>query len=101
MEEEIRMRYLSILEELFESDTVIILVIGLAAALLLGFGMKSYKKLGIGAGISLLVYVVCEVFSNLHGTYLMQILLLVLGTAAIGCLAGFGLCALLTAVNRR
>ena len=34
------MKYLPILQELFESDTVILLAIGLACALILGFGLK-------------------------------------------------------------
>lgn len=95
------MKYLPILEELFESDTVIIFLIGLAGALLSGFRLKGYKKTGTAAGISTLVYGVCEAASNLRGSYLQQILLLILGTAALGFLAGFGLHTLLEAINSR
>ncbi len=95
------MKCLPILEELFESDTVIIFLIGLAGALLSGFRLKGYKKPGIAAGISALVYGVCEAVSNLHGSYLQQILLLILGTLALGFLAGFGLCTFREVINRR
>lgn len=94
------MKYLPILQELFESDTVILLAIGLACALILGFGLKNNKKLAVGAGISAAVYGCCEAASNLRGSYLQQLALLFLGTAALGCLAGFGLL-LLAAAGKR
>lgn len=95
------MRYLPILEELFESDTFFILLIGLAGAFFWGSCLRSYKKTGIAAGISALVYGVCEAASNLRGSYLQQLLLLFLGTAALGALAGFGICTLLKAIGAR
>ena len=96
-----RVRYLPILKELFESDTVIIFLIGLAEALLLGSCLQNNKKMGIAAGIAALVYGVCEVASNLHGNFLPQLFLLFLGTAALGSLAGSGFWMVLKSIDGR
>lgn len=87
------MRYLPILQELFESDTVMFFLAGLVAALLLTLGRK--KRGFTGSWVCLLVYAACEVLCNVHTNYLIEILALMVGTltlgGAAGCLAGAGL----------
>lgn len=87
------MRYLPILEELFHSDTVCFFLVALGITVLAGLGMGR-KKAGIGCGTALAVYLVCEAASNVHTNYLVEIILLVVGTCALGCLAGFFFCCL-------
>lgn len=83
------MRYLPILDELFSSDTVIFMLIGLVIAIPIGLKMKSTKKNLIGIMGSFIVYVICEVILNVHTNYMMEIVLLFVGTIAIGCFVGF------------
>ena len=83
------MKYFPIMQELFGSDTVIFLLMGLAVALAAGIRFRSRKKAAAGAGISLLVYGVCEVGVYLSGHFLAEIILLLAGTLAIGCVIGF------------
>lgn len=80
------MKFLPILDELFASDSIIFLLIGLACAILMG--IKTKKHL-VGALISLLVYIICEIISNFHTGYLTEILLLFVGTTALGGFVGF------------
>lgn len=77
------------MQELFEADTVLFLLVGLAVALAAGTRLRSRKKAAAGAGISLLVYAACETGVYLAGNYLAEIILLFLGTLAIGCVIGF------------
>lgn len=83
------MRYLPILEELFQSDTAIFLLVGLVFGTVMGTNRKISGKRRVGAGISLSLYALCEVIVNLHGSYLREILALFVGTAALGCFLGF------------
>lgn len=83
------MRYLPILQELFEADTVIFLIMGLAIAAVIGLWLKKPKKLGTGAGISALVYVICEAMSNIRSNFMIELILLFFGTVAIGSFLGF------------
>ena len=93
------MKYFPILQELFESDTVLFLIIGAAAALVAGLWLKQRKKCILGLVISVAVYFVCELLSNVRTNYLLELLLLFVGTAAIGCCIGF-LISLLTNLIR-
>ena len=83
------MKYLPILQELFESDTIIFLIIGIVIALIAGLWLKNRKRCVIGAALSLALYVICELASNIHTNFLLEIVLLFAGTAAIGCFIGF------------
>lgn len=83
------MKYFPISQELFESDTVIFLIIGLVISILAGLCLKSRKKLIVSSVIALSVYAFCEIFSNLRSNYMTELMLLFLGTAAIGCFIGF------------
>lgn len=83
------MKYLPILQELFESDSFLFLIAGLLVSLILASRIKSRKILMISTGCSLLLYVLCEAISNLHTNYAIELLLLIIGTAAIGSAIGF------------
>ena len=83
------MKYFPILQELFESDTVLFLVIGAAVALAAGLWLKQRKKCVLGLVISVAVYLACELLSNVHTNFMLELLLLFVGTAAIGCCIGF------------
>lgn len=85
------MKYLPILEELFSSDSICFLIIGLVLAAFVGVRMKDTKKKRIGIIVSFVVYVICEVMSNIHMTFMTDLLLLFAGTIALGCLIGFGI----------
>lgn len=94
------MTNLPILQELFESDSVIFLVIGFVIAIAIGLRLKKQKMIGIGAGISALVYVICEFASNVRSNFMAEILLLFLGTIALGCLLGFIVCLLTVFIKK-
>lgn len=83
------MRYFPILQELFESDTVIFLIIGTAIAVIIRMSNRKYKMDGKGIAVSLVIYLVCEFISNIHTSYMIEIILVILGTMAIGGCAGF------------
>lgn len=81
------MRYFPILDELFASDTVIFLLIGLVAAFL--FGIFVVKKPGIGILGSAIAYASCELLSNFVHSYMLEFILLFVGTFALGSVGGF------------
>ena len=83
------MKYLSIFDELFSSNSIIFMLIGLALAVFIGVKIKSTKKNLIGIIVSLSVYVICEVISNVHTNFMIELLLLFVGTIGIGCFVGF------------
>jgi hypothetical protein len=83
------MKYLPIFQELFGSDTVVFLLLGLAGALVVSLALKKQKHLRYAFFGSLVVYAACEAGSNLHTNYGLEMLLLFLGTAALGCALGF------------
>ena len=83
------MKYLPILDELFASDSVIFLLIGFVVSLIVGIGLKTTKKNLIGLGASVVLYALCEVLSNIRSNFLIEILLLFVGTFAIGGIVGF------------
>lgn len=83
------MKYLPILAELFSSDSIIFLLVGLVIAFVIGLGLKSAKKIAIGMVVSIIVYALCELISNIIATFLVAIIALFIGTVAIGCFIGF------------
>ena len=88
------MKYLPILQELFESDTIIFLIIGIAISVIIGLRLRKNKCL-IGAAISIAIYAVCEFTSNIHTNFMLEFIQLFIGTFAIGCCIGFILCFLI------
>ena len=84
------MRYLSILDELFSSDSAVFMLIGLVIATIIGIKMKNTRKNIIGVAICLVTYVICEIVSNIIGmNYLVEFIALFVGTIAIGGFIGF------------
>lgn len=82
------MRYLPALDELFHSDSVIFLLIGLVFTVPIAVRIDSRKNL-VGIIISVIIYGTCEMASNVHTSYLLEIILLFVGTIAIGSVLGF------------
>lgn len=83
------MKYLPILQELFESDSIIFMLIGLILAFVIGIKMNDTRKCIISLVSSFALYAVCELFSNVHTNYMLELILLFIGTVAIGGIVGF------------
>ena len=88
------MRYFPMLQAMLESDSVIFLLIGVVCAVCFGMMLKKTKKSMVAAGISLLVYMVCEIISNVRSNFMAEFVLLFIGTAALGGVIGFLISAL-------
>lgn len=78
------MSHFPILQEMFESDSVYFMVIGLILGRVIGMKLKSPKRNLIAALISAAVYAVCEVLANTPANYMLAFVLLGVGTVAIG-----------------
>ena len=83
-----KMNYLLILAELFSSDSWIFFLIGLIAALMAGFIMKKASRCLAAAVVCLAAYIICEILSNVIFNYLAEMIVLFIGTAALGAFAG-------------
>lgn len=83
------MKYLPIMGELFSSDSFIFMLIGLVVAAIIGIVMKSTKKNIVGLGSCFAIYVISEIISNIRSGYLLELILLFVGTLAIGGIIGF------------
>lgn len=83
------MRYLPILGELFSSNSIIFLLIGLVMATGIGIKLENTRKNAIGIAICLAAYGVCEIVSQIGVSYLTGIIALLIGTIAIGGFIGF------------
>lgn len=95
------MKYLPIMGELFSSDSIIFLLIGLIVALIIGLRLKPIKKITIGMVVSIIVYVLCEAFSNIRTTFLFEIIALFIGTVAIGCFIGFLIALIVSKIKKK
>lgn len=95
------MRYLPILQELFESDSIIFMLIGLILAVFVGIKINETKKIIIGLISSFGLYVVCELVSNIHTNYMFELILLFVGTIAIGGIIGFLVSTIVVKVRKR
>ena len=82
------MEQFTILQELWESDSVIFALMGCAAAIWIGSLRKQSGRHLLGAIISAAVYAVCEILSGIHTGCLPAIKLLFVGTAAVGSCIG-------------
>ena len=63
------MKYLPVFQELFESDSIIFMLIGLVLALSIGIKLHDIKKIIISLVSSVVLYAVCELISNIHTNY--------------------------------
>lgn len=95
------MKYLPILQELFESDTLIFLLIGIIIAVIVGLRLKNHKKCIMAVLISVVIYGICESVSNIHTNFMLELILLFIGTVAIGCCVGFIICLLINFICQR
>ena len=82
------MRYFPILQELFESDTIVFLIIGVALGFGIGFKLKTAKSRICAVITCTLTYAVCEGISNIHTNFMAELFMLFLGTASLGAIAG-------------
>lgn len=94
------MRYFPILDELFSSDSVIFMFIGLVISIVIGIKMKNIRKSAIGMAVCLVIYGVCEVASQIRMNYLVEIIALFVGTIAIGGFIGFLIGIIVTKVRK-
>lgn len=83
------MKYLPILQELFESDTLIFFTLGIVASIIIGIQIKCKKKITINIGVSLSIYIICEVLSNIHTNYMLEFGMVFIGTLALGMIIGY------------
>ncbi|MBQ3405563.1 MAG: hypothetical protein IJG63_09165 [Oscillospiraceae bacterium] len=83
------MSHLPVLSELISSDSRLFLLIGVVIALLFGAMRRDTENRLTGLVVSLIVYALCEAASNIHTNYLIEIILLLAGTAALGSLLAF------------
>jgi uncharacterized membrane protein YraQ (UPF0718 family) len=81
----VAMKYIPILQELFESDTVIFLIVGIFIAAIMGLFIKKQKNLKVALITSVVVYAICELLSNIHTNFMIEIILVFVGTVALGC----------------
>lgn len=78
------MSHFPILQEMFESNSVIFAVIGLILGRAIGMKLKSPKANLIGALITAVIYAACEVLTHICSSYMLAFALLGVGTIAIG-----------------
>jgi ABC-type transport system involved in cytochrome c biogenesis permease component len=94
------MKYIPIFQELFESDTVIFLIVGIVIAAIIRLFLKKQKNVKFALITSVVVYVICELLSNMHTNFMLEIILVFVGTVALGCCIVF-LVSLLIGMLRR
>ncbi len=78
------MSHFPILQEMLESNSVIFAVVGLILGRAVGMKLKTPKRNLIAALISAVMYAVCEVLAQHPASYAMGIVLLGVGTVAVG-----------------
>ncbi len=83
------MKYLPIFQELFESDSIVFMMIGLILAVFIGIKMNNTRKIMISLVSGFALYVDCEWVSNIHTNFMIEIILLFVGTIALGGIIGF------------
>lgn len=81
------MKYLPILQELFESDTLWFFLIGAAISAVFMLRRLNRKSSGRGIIVSAAVYALCELIANAPGSYAVEFIALIVGSAALGALA--------------
>lgn len=81
------MQYLPILTELFESDSLCFLLIGVGIGILCG--AREESRSGMWAGICFLVYIISEAAMQLIHSYGVEFACLVIGTGFLGAFLAF------------
>ena len=95
------MKYFPIFQELFESDSIIFMLIGLVLAVFIGIKMNDTRKSIISLISIFAFYIVCELLSNIYINYMIDLILLFVGTVAIGGIIGFLITTIVVKVRRR
>lgn len=95
------MKNLPVFQELFESDSIIFMLIGLILAVIIGIKMNDTRKNMISLVLSFALYVVCELISNIHTNYMIELILLFAGTVSIGGIIGFLIGIVIVKVRKR
>ncbi|MCM1181440.1 MAG: hypothetical protein NC347_14390 [Clostridium sp.] len=95
------MKYLPIFQELFQSDSIIFMLIGLVITAFIGIKLNEVKKIIVCLVSSVALYAVCELISNIHTSYLFELILLFVGTIAIGGIIGFLISAIAVKIRKQ
>lgn len=95
------MKYLPIFQELFESDSVAFLLLGLIVAVFIGIKMNDTRQTMISLASSIGLYVACELISNVHTNYMIEMILLFVGTIALGGIIGFLISTIVARVRKQ
>lgn len=95
------MKYFPIFRELFQSDSIIFMLIGLAITVFIGIKLNEIKKIIVCLVSSVALYAVCEWISNIHTNYLFELILLFVGTIAIGGIIGFLISAIVVKIRKQ
>lgn len=83
------MKFLPVLSELFSSDSIIFMIIGLVIAVLISMKISDKRKGLVGMATGLAVYAVCEIILNIRTNNALEISLIFAGTVALGLCLGF------------
>ena len=95
------MKYLPIFQELFESDSIVFMLIGLILTVFIGIKMNDTRQTIIGLVSSFALYIICELVSNIHTNYMIELILLFVGTIAIGGVIGFLISTIVVKVRKQ
>ena len=95
------MKYLPIIEELFQSDSLYIFLIGAVAALFTGLIKLSRKSRIILLCITAVIYVVCEAGMNISTKNSIGFPLFFIGTISLGAFAGFLVTAVFSIIRNK
>ena len=93
------MSHLPILGELFISHRIEFLLIGLVLALIIG--MNNSEKALYWIAASSTVYIISELLSNVPTDYLIEMILLLVGTMALGGIIGFLMVVIILRIRER
>lgn len=95
------MKYLPILQELFESDTFLFMILGIIIAVVAGLRMQERKKLVPAIMISVVSYGICEMVSHIRTNFMLELILLFVGTVSVGGCIGFMVCLFIRVLRRK
>ncbi len=95
------MKYLPIFQELFESDSIVFMLIGLILAVFIGIKMNDTRQIIISVISRFALYVGCELISNIHKNFMFEIILLFVGTIALGGMIGFSVSTIVMKVRKQ
>lgn len=95
------MKNLPIFQELFESDSIIFMLIGLILAVFIGIKINDTRQNIISLVSCFVLYIVCEFVSNIHTNYMIEMILLFVGTIAIGGIIGFLISTIVVKIRKR